>query len=249
MAGARKPRALEAFEDNMRDAHHLVSLAEGLTNTRVNRMRKELRDRVGEAWKVPARDRNLLDCIESADMYLTFKPRSRLTRESFADHRPLLRQALVAACAATETYLADKAMTRMGDLTKSPEAATDKVKRLGLSVGDWLYIEKNYERRRVGLHNVVIERHIRESASTAANKVGELLSLLGVKDPQRQLDHLRGVSRGETYQFLDRVTERRNKIVHTGDRLGRNRATLSLDEVKADLAGLESLVVAVEELL
>ena len=51
------------------------------------------------------------------------------------------------------------------------------------------------------------------------------------------------------YELLDRVTQRRNRIVHTGDRQGRNRAPLALAEVKDDLVGLESVVAAIEELL
>lgn len=53
MAGTQKPTALEAFEDNMKDAHHLVRLAEALTNQRAQRMRTEARDGVGDALPVP----------------------------------------------------------------------------------------------------------------------------------------------------------------------------------------------------
>lgn len=56
MAGRRKPTPLEAFEDNMLDAHHLVSLATGLTNLRSRRMRRESRERVEEALKLPQRN-------------------------------------------------------------------------------------------------------------------------------------------------------------------------------------------------
>jgi hypothetical protein len=248
MAGVPKPGPLQAFQDNMRDAHHLVSLAEGLTNVRVRRMRKELRQRVGEAWRVPVRDRDALDCIESKAMYLTFKPGSNLSRDSFSDHRPLLRQSLVAACAATETYLADKVMSRIGALTHSPATATKRLSELTMTVGDWLQIEQDYTRRRWGLHHL-IEKQVREAASTAPSRVGELLSLAGVSSPQKALDKQRAVAKGDTEALLARITERRNKIVHTGDRQGRNRASLTLDEVKRDLAGLESLVAAIEELL
>ncbi len=249
MAGVKKPTPLEAFEANIKDAQHLVLLAEGLTNSRARRMRKELRERVGDAWKVPARDRDELDCLESQDVLLTFKPGSRLSRETFADHKPLLRQALVAACAAAETYLADKVMTRVSALSTSHDVATDRLRRLTMSVGDWLYIEQHYTRRRSGLHGRVIEPLIRRNASTSPTKVGDLLCLIGVDNWARQLDHHRGCKRGESVALLDRITNRRNKIVHAGDRLGRSRATLSIDEVKSDLAGLESVVHAIEKLV
>jgi len=251
MTGVRKPSPLEAFETNMRDAHHLVRLAEGLTNSRARKMRKELRDRVGAAWRVPLKHRDQLDCLESADVYLVFKPVSRLARADFLDHRPLLRQALVAACAATETYLADRAMSQVAGLTSSADAASDRLKKIPMTVGDWLDIEV-YEYRRRGLHEKVIRPYFAEFASVDPSKVGALLSLLGVKDWQKQLDGQRGVNPGDTRVALDRIAKRRNRIVHTGDRVSqssRNRATLSIAEVRCDLDVMESLVAAVEKVL
>ena|SRR5216683_345557 len=119
MAGSRKLSPIEIFELTIEDADHLVALVEGFTNRRVRRMRAELRERIGEALRVRVRDRSDLDCLESDDVFLVFKPSGRLTRDDFTDARPLLRQALVAACAAFETYLGDKAMSRVGPLLKA----------------------------------------------------------------------------------------------------------------------------------
>jgi hypothetical protein len=100
------------------------------------------------------------------------------------------------------------------DLTRS-ESTAGRLKKLSLTVGDWLYIEQNYKYKRVGLHRRVIEKHVRQNASTSATKVGQLLSLAGIDDPQAQLDRHRKVAKGSTYELLERVTQRRNKIVHT----------------------------------
>ena len=249
MAGAVKLTPLQAFQANMQDAHHLVRLAEGFTNQRVYRMRREFRERVGEAMKVPARQRDDLDCLESGDVLVVFKPGSGLSRGHFLDQRPLLRQAMVAACAATETYLADKTIEHAGVLLRANKQATDKMRKVPLTVGDWLDIETGYQRRRRGLRERVMVRHINELASTAPNKVGELFSLVGVDNWTNKLDNHRKVAKGDTQALLERVTQRRNKIVHTGDRHGRGRATLTVGEVKADLAALESVVAAVEMML
>lgn len=246
--GRKKPSPLEAFEDNMADAQHLVLLTEALTNDRARRMRKELRDRVGAAWGVPVRERDELDCLESNDVYMTFKPGSRIRRETFTDHRPALRQALVAACAATETYLADKVMTRVSELTAPGADATPRLSGLSMTVGDWLHIERHYQRKRWGLH-AIIEPQVREAASTSPTKVGELLTLIGVKSWSKMLDTERQCKRGDTFELLERVTQRRNKIVHTADRDGRGRAQLSVDEVREDLEGLKSVVHAIERII
>jgi len=58
---------------------------------------------------------------------VVLKPGSALTREDLRDSRPLLRQALVAACAAVETYMFDKAMSQIGPLIRYPARTTDRL--------------------------------------------------------------------------------------------------------------------------
>lgn len=168
---------------------------------------------------------------------------------TFDDQKPLLRQALVAACAAAETYLADKIMEAVRQKTSSVSAAPPRLQKLPLTVGEWLYLEQNYTYRRRGLHERVIEHYVREMTSTAPSQVGAMLSLVGVEKWTAAMDHHRGVAKGESERMLVRVTERRNKIVHTGDRQGRGRAPLTIPQVKDDLAGLESVVDAIEKMV
>lgn len=248
MAGRRKPTPIEVFEMAIADADHLVALVEGFTNQRKRRMRKELRDRVGDALKVRVADRQHLDCIESDDVFVVFKPAGRLCRDDFVDGRPLLRQALVAACAAFETYLADKAMSRVGPLLKSEATLTRRLRELPLTLADWMKIDQ-YERKRWGLREYVVEPAVREMASTAPNQVGALLSLLGVEDWAKKVDTQRGVARGQTVKNLERITARRNRIAHEADRVGRGRATLTVDEVRTDVVVLRTVVEAIESVL
>lgn len=249
MARQTRQTPQQAFCANMEDAHHLVRLAEAFTNQRVRKARREFRQRMGKAMKLPQRRWDDLDCVESAEVLVVLKPGAVLGRDHFADHKPLLRQALVAACAATETYLADIAMSQMANLTTSEQAATRRLRELPMTVGDWLHLEQRYKYRRRGLHEQVIRRQVEELASTDPSKVGALFSLLGVSDWSRKMDHHRGTEKGDTLQFLDRVTKRRNKIVHTGDRQGLGRAPITVAEVKADLAALESVVSAAENMV
>jgi len=194
MAGRRKPTPIEVFEMAIADADHLVALVEGFTNQRKRRMRKELRDRVGDALKVRVADRQHLDCIESDDVFVVFKPAGRLCRDDFIDGRPLRRQALVAACAAFETYLADKAMSRVGPLLKSEATLTQRLRELPLTLADWMKIDQ-YERKRWGLREYVVEPAVREMASTAPNHVGALLSLRVVTWPAARRSRISTASR------------------------------------------------------
>lgn len=216
-----------------------------MTNTRARRMRRELRDRVGEALRIPVKQRDQLDCLRSDHLFVTFMPGAGLSRADFDDARPLLRQALVAACAAGETYVGDRAMERVGPLI-TLASATPRLRRIPMDLGGWLEIDSRYDRKKWGLRGMVIEPYIRQEASTDPTKVGFILSLFGVESPLSKLDASRGVARGETKAFLDRLTQRRNRIAHEGDRVGKGRASLTVGEVRADLEELTAVVQAIQ---
>ncbi len=243
------PTALETFTENLADAEYLVNLASLLENRRSRRMRRELREAVGRVLRISPRDYEHLDCVESDGFFIVLKPSSALKREDLKDSRPLLRQALVAACAAVETYMFDKAMSQVGPLIRYPTKTTERMKKLTMSLEDWQQIEYSYQRRGRGLREVVIKRELTELASTSPTKVGQVLSLVGVKDWARQVDRERGVHRGDTVAMLQRITDRRNRIAHSADRVGRGRAPLTVAEVRQDLDALKSFVGAIERIL
>lgn len=123
--------------------------------------------------------------------------------------------------------------------------ATARLRAIPMDLGCWLEIDERYERKRWGLRGIVVEPHVRREASTDPTKVGFLLSMLGVEGAWAKLDHQRGVARGETAAFLDRLTKRRNRIAHEGDRVGRGRAALTAEVVRQDIDDLESVVDAI----
>lgn len=247
MTGKPKPKPLEAFEDNMADARSLVLLAEAVTNLRARRMRRELRERVGEAIKSPKKQWADLDCVESGDLFIVILPASRLVRSDLQNRAPLLRQAVVAGCAATETYLSDRVIERARKLV----TANGELGRLGkipMSVGQWDAVEA-YQYRRRGITECVIAPWVRERSSTAPNIVGELLALVGIDKPLHRLDNARAVAKGTTEAELLEISERRNRIAHSGDRKGHGRASIETGEVRRQLDCLESIVQAIEAVL
>jgi hypothetical protein len=245
VAGKAKPSAREAFDYNIEDALTLVLFADALRNRRARRMRLELRERLGEALGVARRDRDHLDCIESEDLFAVFGPGSRLGREAFKENslRPLLRQALVAGCSALETFSADRVM----ELYRGALDAEERPSRLldlPMTVEDWLWIDETYERKRWGLRDVV-ETEIRFRASPAPAQIGQLFAIVGQRGLWKRVDKHRKVEAGDSENTLDRINERRNRIAHTGDRVGRGRATISTDEVSADLGCIIDVVDAI----
>lgn len=247
MSNHKKPTPIEAFELNMADADRLVVLADSFTNARARRMRKELREKVGTALKFTASQRELLDCAESDDVFIVLKPGGRLARKNFDQHEPLLRQAIVAGCSATETYLADRAIAEIRELV-GRGITTDRMKKISMSYEQWLAVD-GYVHPKRGITEKVLAPHIREFASTAPSPTGELLSLVGLDKWSTKVDTHRSVSRGTTVKELERITQRRNKVAHEGDRRGYSRAKITVAEVQADLLALKSIVEAIEALL
>lgn len=237
-------KAYAAFELNMSDAHMLVGLAKLLRNQRINRMRKELRGRVGTALGFPKRQWDELECLENDDVFVTFKPgrrewRGRLNEESL---RPLLRQAVVAACAAVETYVADRVIEMYPRAIRS-DPVPPRLLALTMTVDDWLRIEKQYQRKHWGLRNIV-ELEIRQRSSPTPSVIGELFSMVNQRDVFKRVDAARKVGKGSSASQLDAIRERRNLIAHTGDRKGRGRAGISVAEVEKYLDQVESIVSA-----
>ena len=161
----------DAFKDNIADADALLGYTLAFQNQRKRRMRRELRERVGDALNLPAKQREQLDCVESNDLFVVFKPDGSLKREDFDDLRPMLRQSLVAACAALETYVADKTMKYVGAALKG-DKLPPRMKDIPLTVGHWADIEERYERRVWGIRSVVDE-YIRETSSTAPSAIAK----------------------------------------------------------------------------
>lgn len=237
----------ETFQANMQDARSLLEYAVAFRNQRAKRMRSELRKRVGEALKLSAKQQDQLDCIESDDLFVVFMPGGGLGRDRFDDLRPLLRSSLVAACAALETYVADRTLEFVGPLItkhKMPRGLRD----IPLTLGDWTDIETQYQRRGRGIKNIADE-HIRELSSTAPNKIGAVLSTIGVSGWVKQVDGARRVRSGRTVKELDEITQRRNLIVHAADRKGRGRAALSPEDVERHLGSIDSIAAGLESVL
>lgn len=244
MGRVEKRQPLDSFRDSLDDADALITFAKAFQNQRSRRMRKELRNRVGEALKVPARDRELMDCIENGQVFLVFRDSTDLGKDRFTDLRPLLRQSIVAGCAALETYFADKTMERVGAALRAG-VIPKRLRSIPLTIGHWSDIEREYSRRTWGIRAIVDEA-VREQASTAPNKVGELLSMIGVTEWSRKVDSERKLPRGTTETELYALTQRRNRVAHSADRVGQGRANLHISETEAFLAQIRDVAEAVD---
>lgn len=247
MARSAKRSPMESFNDSMDDAEALVTYSWAFQNHRSRRMRAELRDRVGEALKIPINSRGAMDCIENGDLFIVFRDSEELGRERFDDLRPLLRQSIVAACAALETYVADKVMDWVGSSLQAEELPK-KLRGIPLTVGHWSDIERTYTRRAWGIRGIV-EEAVREQASTAPNKIGHVLGIIGIEKWSKKIDQERGVRSGSTVSDLHSLTWRRNRIAHSADRVGQGRAGLTVEEAEGFLRTIRSIAEAIDRVV
>jgi len=243
MAGKKKLTPEKYFEIHIHDAKKLLELADGLTNSRKYRMRRELRERVGHAIGTAQQEWDALDCVESPDLFVVFKPGSKIEKTAFDDLRPLLRQSLVAGCAALETFVFDKTMERIGEALRSNEVP-DRLREIPISLGNWIDHRREYTRVGWGQRQVA-KKAVRDGSSTSPSQIGKVLGMIGITDWSKKIDSERGCSKGTTVSQLDVLTKRRNRIVHQGDRVGLGRAQLTADEVKEDLSTISEIVGAI----
>lgn len=248
MTGKKKPSAFEAFEDNMKDARSLVALATALTNSRKRKMRTELRGKVGAALGVTNAVLDQLDCAQSSDLFVVFMPGSSLSRDNMSEDslQPLLRQAVVAASAAVETYVADRVMELAGPALRAGTRPA-RLDDLTLTFGDWFAIGARYPKKKVWGIRLLLEEHVRREASPAASSVGQMFSIVGHDKVLAKVDGCRQLSSGASSRELDRLYRRRNLIAHANDRSGRSRAQIKRTDVETMLTSAEEIVSGLEK--
>ncbi|MGH3991684.1 MAG: hypothetical protein ACRDSN_04370 [Pseudonocardiaceae bacterium] len=244
MARPRKPTPIEVFETNVADAERLLSLARALDNKRLRRMRRELREGFGSAMRLSTHGQERLDCVESEDLFVIIKPDGALTRGDLAEQelRPLLRQAIVSVAGATESYVAEKASSYIGDAL---DGSPDKLRGVRVTLGEVFDIEQTLKRRRFGWRRIVQER-IERDAGSAPNKIDAVFGLVGKQVAWGKIDDRRHVRRGESRKQMEGLAKRRNRIAHTGDRVGAKRAVITLAEAESHLTNAKAIVEALE---
>jgi hypothetical protein len=240
---------LDVFEDNIADAERLIALTRVLLNTRTYRMRRELRDSFGEAMRVPRKKWDELDCVESADVFLLLKPGGRAAREHFTEPqlRPLLRQSVVAISAAVESYVAEKACSLLSRAMKM-DPLPARLREVSVSLEDVLWIEQNYERRGWG-HRALIRQYLVAESSSDPDQIGRVFSTVGKSGLWPSVDKHRNTSKGVSEKQARALAERRNQIAHSGDRVGRGRALLTLEEVEGFYTNAKATVEAIDAVL
>jgi hypothetical protein len=249
----KKPTPIEAFELNMADAVWMVDLAEALDNRRKRSPYKPTREKLGQALKLSKADQDGMDILESDDFVVIIKRGSDVTRESLEDRTVLLRHAVVAACAATETYFADKLLEIVRPMLRTNHTASGelppRLRNITLTLGALVDIDHRYTYRRRGLTETIVAPFIEERASVDPSVLGELFSLAGHRNVFKTIEQSLGWDKGWCERRMTEITKRRNVIAHTGDRKGRGRNTLEPDETRSMTDDLIAIVHEADKIL
>lgn len=115
-----------------------------------------------------------------------------------------------------------------------------------MTVGEWHAIERDYQRRRRGLREVVIRHQVEALASASPSVIGKLFSAVDQRDLLKRVDVERGTSKGQSAAQLEEIVERRNRIAHSGDRKGQGRATIAVAEVARYAVRAQEIVEGIE---
>ncbi len=230
-----QPPPLDVFADGMADAEALLACALALEG--VGKGERDLRGWIGNVLRMPGPE-GARPGAENGEVAVS-SPVADVAGGKARD--PLLRQALLAGCLALETYVVTRALERVGISLMAGEPA-----RYAHLEAREVAIET--KGRRWGMRPV-LDAYIRETKRTAPERIGFILSCIGIRNWAGAVDEGRGVPPGTTVEELRELSRRRIRIAHAGDRNGRGRAAIEAGEVQRHLQGIRSIVEAIEELL
>jgi hypothetical protein len=147
--------------------------------------------------------------------------------------------------AAVESYIAEKAATYIGDAL---DGHSGRVRTVNVTLGDVFDIEQTLTRRRFGWRRILQEK-IERDASAAPRKIDSVFDLVGKSVPWSKVDKNRKVANGKSREQMEELAKRRNRIAHTGDRVGSGRAAISISDAQDHLENAKEIIEAMETLL
>ncbi len=180
-------------------------------------------------------------------------------RKASKDHEDLLRASLVLAVGAIDAYVHDKVSENLvpfiRSVVKRNSGDIDPIER-ALKRGDiqardfllWLTFDRPFVKVRQ-----VIDADLSLTALQNPGSIQNAFSLIGKKNVWKQCEKLMKRKEKEICDQLSKLADRRNKIVHEGDReksrLRKHRPRpITADWVKAQLDFADELVHALDQL-
>lgn len=239
---------LAAFEDNIQDAIILVNRAKFLSTIGMRKLQSARTELVCDFLKIPNRDRGDVLCLENDHLFFVIKKDVGFGLEEMKNADPLYRQAIVAGCAAIESYVADIMIQHL-DFALGLKEPSSKLTGMPITLREWHEIDAKYVQGIRGVKKIIRE-NIKKSAGPSSASVGYIMSMMQLTGWSKKVDQVRVVPEGTTVKQLDMISNRRNVIAHSGDRGPRNtKAPIDAKTVDEYLQIIKSIVEALDKVI
>jgi len=210
-------RAYDLAIQNFSVAEHLLQLYELFRDLREEVAAEPLRLAVCKALSLP--DHTTLRQARNDQVVMVAKaaapiPQSLLVPDGIDF---LLRQAVVVACTALESFISDALRENVLTIVRARKRrADDSLKKLTLSLDDYLSLE-SYADPEIRLKQIILKNFQRKTLYDASS-IEEVAAILTVREYWKYVSKKCGQSEGELKRQIGELIARRNQIAHRADR-------------------------------
>lgn len=129
----------------------------------------------------------------------------------------LLRQAVVVACTAVESFFWDVLQENVLTIVRARRSGADEsIRNLNFTLGDYISLE-NYEDKDIRLKQLILKNFERATLS-GAEAIEKIAATLTVRDIYNKVAEQAGVDARELRKQIGELITRRNMIAHRADR-------------------------------
>jgi RiboL-PSP-HEPN len=214
-------RAYDLAIQNFSVAEHLLQLHELFRDLREEKVNEPLRLAVCKCLSLP--EESVLRHARNEQMLMVAKatapiPHSLLVADGI---NLLLRQAVVVACTALESFFWDALRENVITIVRARRRrAEESLRSITLTLDDYLSIE-GYQDPDVRLQQIILKNFERGTLYDAAS-IERISGILTVKDFWKQVAKKCGLPDGDIKRQIGELITRRNQVAHRADRPDEN---------------------------
>jgi hypothetical protein len=253
-------RPIEVLNSGRTRAEHLLKLSELLLNTRRRGMRADWARRFKRLmhW----RQAEQIDRVDGRGAVLILRQASGVNADHFDEEylNELLRAAYAGVVASLDRYCHEVVLSRViAELNRSQKSASRELRLMRVPIHAAkkavLHARKPKTRPMNIIRQALQEVLHRDETFQRPDDIARGMKIIGVDDLWGQCAQRMGCQPRDIKKRLDRIVDRRNRIVHEGDILRRKRGgniayhPIRVSEVADDIRWLGDLVDSIEDVV
>lgn len=210
-------QALTLFNQNFAVAESLIQLYELFHGMRQVDLKEELRFAICSFWGSPphaAMKPSMNDRVLVVAKAAAKVPES-LTLDGGLNF--LLREAVVVACTALESFLSDALRENVLTIVQARKTRADEsLRKLTFTLGDYISIQQ-YDDQDYRLKQIILKNFERATLYDAAS-IERIAQILTIRNFWDEIERSTGNKAGDFKRLLGELIHRRNQIAHRADR-------------------------------